>query len=86
MIPLQAPDLPVLGRTMYHRSDRTIEEMRLDAQALKLALRSQGKPAIHSHCIEAVARANGYRTWAAALVLAPGGKEADGRVPDQHMK
>lgn len=58
---------------MYQRSTRTLEEMRRDAQALKLALRSRGEPAIHGHCIEAIARANGYRTWAAALVSAPGG-------------
>lgn len=74
MTSLQEP--PTLGKTMYLRSDRTIAEMRRDAQALKLALRDQGKPAIHGHCIEAVARANGYRTWAAALFLAPDGKNA----------
>lgn len=74
MTSLQEP--PTLGNSMYPRSDRTIVEMRRDAQALKLALRDQGKPAIHGHCIEAVARANGYRTWAAALFLAPDGKNA----------
>ncbi|MEW6316140.1 MAG: glyoxalase superfamily protein [Pseudomonadota bacterium] len=58
---------------MHQRSTRTLEEMRRDAQALKLELRSRGEPAIHGHCIEAIARANGYRTWAAALVSAPGG-------------
>lgn len=49
----------------------TVEAMKRQAQALKTEMRSRGEAAKHCHCLEAVARAYGYRTWASALVSAP---------------